>query len=544
MTDSKTLDALCRRHGAVATPHALATEAATEAIREGGNAIDAALAAAFVLTVVYPHNTALGGDLIALIRQPDGTITCVNSSGPASRNVDAADFRLRYGDTMPVTGVDTITVPGAVAGLKALHDFGASHEWSKHLTCAIDLATNGAPIAPSLGVAIKEQLALVLRDPGLAALLAPGGDPLLSGEILVQPALARSLRTLAELGPSALYGGELGRTLVAGLAAMGSRLDNEDFAHYTPRLEEPLRRGFGSFDVWTSGPNSQGVLLLEILGALEVLGPDRDPLGHDADVLSELFRLASIDRDEFLADPDSMKFGSADMLESGRLERLAQEALQHTEMPATRLSLGSSRPKGDTVAVVTADSEGRAVCLIQSVFHSFGAAILERETGIVMHNRGSFFSLSPDSVNQLAPGRRPAHTLMPVMVTRGANLAWVVGTMGGKAQPQILTQVLLRLFAGESPLDAVAMPRWVIGGLEVDQVNELAYIESTVPTSTRESIRARLSVVDLPGHDEITGHAQVIAVLEDDSFVAASDPRSDGRGVTAEATGTGLTAPS
>ncbi|HUY42349.1 MAG TPA: gamma-glutamyltransferase [Acidimicrobiales bacterium] len=543
MTTRNTVDASGRRHGAVATPHALATEAATEAIRDGGNAIDAALAAAFVLTVVYPHNTALGGDLIALIRQPDGTITCVNSSGPASRNVDAADFRRRYGDTMPVTGVDTITVPGAVAGLKALHDFGAAREWSKHLTRAIELASSGAPVAPSLGVAIKEQLALVLGDPGLVALLAPGGDPLLAGEILVQPALARSLRTLAELGPSSLYGGELGRTLVAALAAMGGRLDNEDFAQFTPRLEEPLRRSFGSFAVWTSAPNSQGLLLLEILGALEALGPERDPLGRDAGVLSELFRLASIDRDESLADPDSMKFSSAEMLESARLERLAHDALQRTEIPATPHSLGSSRPKGDTVAVVTADSEGRAVCLIQSVFHSFGAAILEPETGIVMHNRGSFFSLSPDSANQLAPGRRPAHTLMPVMVTRGENLAWVLGTMGGKAQPQILTQVLLRLFAGESPLDAVTMPRWVIGGLEVDQVNELAYIESTVPVSARESIQARLSVVDLPSHDEITGHAQVIAALEDDTFVAASDPRSDGRGETAGAAGIGLTPP-
>jgi len=531
---TKVSSASARRHCAVATPHTLATEAAADVVRRGGNAIDAALTAAFVLTVVYPHNTALGGDLIALVRQPDGSITNVNSSGSASRHVDLAQFRSRYGDTMPVTGVDTITIPGAIAGLSAIHDLGASRAWSEHLSAAHDLAVNGAPVAPSLGAAIKEQYPLVLQDPGLAALLAPGGEPLRTGDQLVQPVLARSLRTLAEGGPSTLYGGELGRTLVSGLAALGGQLDIDDLAQFSPRLEEPLGKNIGPWDVWTSGPNSQGFLLLEILGALETLGPDCEPLGRDAGVLSDLFRLATTDRERFLTDPESMKPCVADLLLSDRLRDLARDALQLSELLATDLPLGSGRPKGDTVAVVTADSEGRAVCLIQSVFHAFGAAILEPATGFVMHNRGSFFSLSPESANQLAPGRRPAHTLMPVMVTSGPRLAWVVGTMGGKAQPQILAQVLLRLFAGQTPREAVSAPRWIVGGLEVDQVNELAYVESPVEDSARQSIRARLPVVDLPRHDEATGHAQVVAVLNDGTLVAESDPRSDGRGETVE----------
>jgi gamma-glutamyltranspeptidase/glutathione hydrolase len=149
-----------------------------------------------------------------------------------------------------------------------------------------------------------------------------------------------------------------------------------------------------------------------------------------------------------------------------------------------------------------------------------------------MHNRGSFFSLSPGSVNQLAPGRRPAHTLMPVMVTNGVDLAWVLGTMGGKAQPQILAQVLLRLFAGENAREAVAAPRWVVGGPEVDQVEEIAYLEAPITARARQSIRARLRVADLPRHDETTGHAQVVAVLKDGSLVAASDPRSDGSAIS------------
>jgi len=534
MRAPKTSGASPRLRCAVASPHSLATDAAADVIRNGGNAIDAALTAAFALTVVYPHNTALGGDLIALVRQPDGTITSVNASGPASRHVALDEVRSRHGDTMPVTGVDTVTVPGAVAGLAAIHELGASRGWSQHISAAYELAMQGAPVAPSLAAAIKEQLKLVLQDSGLSALLAPGGEPLRAGDQLVQPALARSLRALAEGGPAALYGGQLGRTLIEGLGALGSQLDIEDLARFVPRLETPLARSYGEWDVWTSGPNSQGFLLLEVLGALETLGPDREPLGRDAGVLSDLFRLAAADRERYLADPAFMEISVADLLASERLSGLALDAAQGVDALSSDATLGSGRPKGDTVAVVTADSEGRAVCLIQSVFHSFGAAILEPETGIVMHNRGSFFSLSPTSVNQLGPSRRPAHTLMPLMVTRGSELAWVVGTMGGKAQPQILSQVLLRLFAGETPREAVAAPRWVVGGLEVDQFDELAYVESPIVALARESIQSRVSVVDLPRHDEITGHAQVVGVHADGGLVAASDPRSDGRGVTAE----------
>lgn len=532
MPASRVAGAASPRHCAVASPHALATQAASDVVRSGGNAIDAALTAAFVLTVVYPHNTALGGDLIALVREVDGTMTCVNSSGPASRNIDPAAYRSRYGAVMPVTGVDTITVPGAVAGLGAVHDLGASRPWSEHLSAAYELAENGVPVASGLNAAIKENLALVLGDPGLAMVLAPNERPLECGSRLEQPALARSLAALAGDGPSALYHGELGRDLIAGLAALGSQLDAEDLAQFRPRLEEPLRGKFGPWDLWTSGPNSQGFVLLEILGALETLGPNYEPLGRDAGVLSELFRTGTEDRQRFLADPSAMTVKTSDLLDRDRLSTLAREAVSRTERAAIDGAIGAERPKGDTVAVVTADGDGRAVCLIQSVFHSFGAAILEPTTGFVMHNRGSFFSLSPDSVNQLAPGRRPAHTLMPVMVTNAADLSWVAGTMGGKAQPQILVQVLLRLFAGESAREAVAAPRWVVGGLEVDQVEEIAYLESPITAPARRSIRARLRVADLPGHDEKTGHAQVVAVLNDGSLVAASDPRSDGSAIS------------
>src|SRR5664280_2724553 len=180
--------------------------------------------------------------------------------------------------------------------------------------------------------------------------------------------------------------------------------------------------------------------------------------------------------------------------------RATPSCVQSGRLPMAPSAWGGPRATRSPSSLLTVTDV--PCCLIQSVFHSFGAAVLEPKTGFVMHNRGSFFSLSPDSVNQLAPGRRPAHTLMPVMVTHGADLAWVAGTMGGKAQPQILAQVLLRLFAGENARDAVAAPRWVVGGLEVDQVEEVALLEPAITTKARSSIRARLPIGDLHHHEE------------------------------------------
>ena len=178
---------------------------------------------------------------------------------------------------------------------------------------------------------------------------------------------------------------------------------------------------------------------------------------------------------------------------------------------------------------MTADSDGRAVCLIQSLFYGFGAGILDPATGIVLHNRGSLFSLAADSPNCLAPGKRPAHTLMPVMVTSGRRLEWVVGTMGGLAQPQIIAQVLLRLFEGASAQDAVSAPRWVVGGMDLGQPTNVAYLESRLGVEVRDSIRSRMSTTMLDAFDDTTGHTQVVAVGDAGELTAGADPRSDGR---------------
>ncbi|MEU7899573.1 gamma-glutamyltransferase [Nonomuraea sp. NPDC049152] len=339
---------------AIATPHALATAAASEAVADGGNALDAALAAAATLAVVYPHNTSVGGDLVALVRTPDGRVSCVNASGPAQADADRAADEL------------------------------------------------------------------IAADPGMREIFRPGGRPLTTGDTLRQDALATTLAELAAHGPATLYGGPLG-------ARLSGVLGLDDLARFEVERTAPLSRAFRGHEVHTSPPNTHGFLLLQALGA-------RGPL-------AAVFHRGIADRAAYLADP---RFVPVDV------DALLDPARQDLPEPAPAVS---GRASGDTVAVVTADSDGLAVSLIQSLFHGFGSGVLDPSTGVLLHNRGSFFSLDPASPNVIAPGKRPAHTLMPVMVTKGGLLTWVAGTMGGKAQPQILTQVLLRLFEGAGPAD-------------------------------------------------------------------------------------------
>ncbi|MBO3749377.1 gamma-glutamyltransferase [Streptosporangiaceae bacterium NEAU-GS5] len=489
---------------AVAAPHTLATDAAEEALRRGGNAIDAALAAAVTLTVVYPHNTAAGGDLIALVRTAGGRISCLNASGPAARAADRDAVAARHGGRMPIRGVDAITVPGCVAGWAALHASGAALPWAAHFAAAIAHAA-GTPVVPGLAAAIAEAAPLIDADPGMRAVFRPGGRLLAEGDVLRQDALAATLSGIADGGPEVLYGGPVGERLIAGLRVLGSPLDRTDLDAYRAEWTPPLSRPVGAWQVHTSPPNSQGFLLLQAL-----LADVADPLRTGAGRLAQVFAQGIADRARVLADPRFAPVDLDALLRPGR-------ALPGEDVAAYA--------NGDTVAVVTADGDGNAVSLIQSLFFGFGSGVLEPDTGILMQNRGAGFTLDPGSPNVLAPGKRPAHTLMPVMVTEGDRLAWVTGSMGGRAQPQIHTQILLRLFGGADPTAAVAAPRWVVGEPDL-----AVRVEADVDPAARDSLAelAGLPLTELPARSDRVGHAQAIAIGLDGAPTAGSDPRADG----------------
>ena len=502
-----------RRLG-VAAPQRSAADAAADAFRAGGNAFDAALAAALSLTVTFPDNCALGGDLLALVhRARDGRRAVVNASGRAAGAVDVEALRAQ-GDTMPVEGAATVTVPGLVGGLHAIWELGAARDWDAAFATAIAEAEDGVPVAASLAESIELEAGRLAADEGLRALLLPGGEPLTAGQMLRQPALARSLRELAA-DPGALYHGELGGRLLAHLRDRGSSLAAGDLAAFEAEVTAPLTATIAGQEVATAPPNSQGFALLGILLAARELEDPLDPHGARAGDLARLFRRATLDRDWHLCDPGFATVPLAELLDPARGPGPERAALP--------------RGSGDTVAVVCVDSEGNSVSLIQSVFHAFGAGILDPGTGILVHNRGASFSLDPASPNVLAPGKRPAHTLTPCTVFEGGRPATVVGCMGGSGQPQILAQVLLHLRRGAGAQDAVGAPRFVVGGPEADASRDLVLVEGGVPDAAQRALEAtpfpRKALGDL---DHEVGHAQVVTSGADGAIDVGSDPRTDG----------------
>lgn len=490
--------------GAVATPHARATEAALGVYRNGGNAIDAAITAAAALTVVYPHNVALGGDLIALVRTPDGVVRCLNASGWSGSRTDVDHVRAEHGQLMPVRGPDTVTVPGGVRGWEALRTFGSRLSWSETLEPAERLAADGVPVAHSLATALADTE--LMADADFAQIFECDG-------VLRQPQLAATFRRIREHGPDEFYLGETASRSVDYLAGRGSTLAAADFAEFTPEVCTPITGEFGGLQVLTSPPNTQGFVMLRALASIERLGL-ADPLGEDLGSLMRIFQQTNGIRDRYLADPRYADV-SLDTLLTGELKDASAD--------------GAS-PDGDTVGIATADSDGFAVSLIQSVYYAFGSGLVDPQTGILFHNRGNGFSLDPASPNVLAPRKRPAHTLMPVLAL-GADggVRHVLATMGGKAQPQILTQVLLRLLAGASPADAIAAPRAIVGPATDSATTE----RDLASAATASLTRSKWAIAEMPAHSDDLGHTNVVTVHQPGLLAAASDPRSDGAALVA-----------
>lgn len=505
--------------GAISTSHHLATEAGAAALEAGGNAIDAALAAAAALCVVYPNNVALGGDLVALVRSPDGEVRFLNATGtaPAAQSLDA--LRASYGEMLPLRGIDTVTVPGGVRGWEALHELGATRSWAQHLEAAVRYAAEGVPTARSVAAAIVEEREVLELDAGCRGVFIPEGLPLVQGQPLVQPALAASLRRLAERGASEFYEGELAQRWVAGLQELGSKIALEDAASYAAFWDDPLEGDYAGHRVITGPPNTSGFILLRALEA--IAGGIEDPLESGAGALADSFRGGNAVRAAFLADPTAGGPTGAELI-----------AMRRPEHPPPR----EAKPSGDTVGLSAVSADGWAISLINSVYFGFGAAVLEPETGILFQNRGTSFSLDPASPNAFAPGRRPRHTLMPVLILRDGELAWVPATMGGSAQPQIHTQLLLRSLAGSTPHEATHAPRWIVEEPGADGVVRVL-IEEDVAVEARDAIAAAgFPLKTVPAYSEDLGHSNLIRVTPQ-GYEAASDPRSDGSAIVVDGTG-------
>jgi gamma-glutamyltranspeptidase len=497
---------------AIATPHAAATDAGRAVFEAGGNAADAALAAACVLVVVYPHMCSIGGDVMALVH--DGRMHAINGSGRSPAALESAPPSPR--------DIATITVPGAPSAWQAIAERWGSRPIALAIEEAARLAADGVPVARSLANALRAEPELVSADPGMAHVFAPSGAVLAEGDLLIQDALATTLRRLAEHGPGDFYEGGTAASLISGLAERGCRLSSGDLAAHRTDVEEALRYADGDREINTMGPNSQGYSLVQMLAAVDVLGL-ADPLRTDAPLLAAVFDECIADRDRHLADAGAMQVAVETLLTDGHVAALAHRAAAGRAESST----AARSAHGDTIAVVASDASGLAVSLIQSVFYAFGSGVLEPRTGVLLHNRGACFSADRGSPNAFGPAKRPLHTLLPLIVSKAGRPTWIAGTMGGHAQPQIHAQMLLRLRGGAGGAAVVGAPRMIVGDLETGAAGPGIRVEDDF--EGRDALtRAGLEPVVVDWPSETVGHAQAIAIGPNGAFDAASDPRSDG----------------
>jgi gamma-glutamyltranspeptidase/glutathione hydrolase len=504
----------------VATADQLATQAGMHALALGGNAVDAAIAANAAMAVVAPHLCGMGGDLYALVCKRDDPsaagVVALNATGRAGSGVDAAALRAASRTEMPFRhDANSVTVPGCVDGWLALHGRFASLPLAALLEPAARLAAEGFPASPLLVGSLA-----TLDATGRAALHELVSQARRPGDLVRRPGVARALRAIAGHGRAGFYGGEFGDGLVRVGGGVYSAADLErSQADWVP----PLRADAFGVELVTIPPNSQGYLTLAAAALASDLDlPDDPDEPQWAHLLIECATAAGYDRPAVLhdeADGDALLGAVA-----ARAHLVDPHRASRRPLPA----LG-----GDTTFLCTAD-DAFAVSLIQSNASGFGSWLVEPSTGINLHNRGMGFSLQPGHPAELAPGRRPPHTLSPALARRDGALVGVLGTMGGDAQPQILLQLAARLFHhAQSPAVAIHAGRWALRGASTgfdtwtSGAAPVVSLEGQVPVAWRDDLARRGHRVDvLPPFDSGFGHAHAIVVERSGALAAAADPRA------------------
>ena len=522
------------RNGMIATSQPLASAAGLRVLQQGGNAIDAAVTAAAVLAVVEPTMNGLGGDLFALVHDSrGGKIGALNASGRAPVAATPDEFRRRKLDQVPYRGPLSVSVPGVVDGWHELLTKYGTITLAQALQPAIGYARDGFPVAEIVSVQWKDAEATLAQDPTAAATFLPGGKAPVAGEIFRNPRLAATLETLSKGGRDAFYRGPIGRAIAADMKRRDGLLADVDFAEHKSDWVEPLSTSYRNLEVLELPPNTQGIVALEMLNILE--GYDLKALGHNSaaylHLLVEAKKAAFADRDAWLADPGSVPPAVIRRLLSKdyaaeRRKSISRDRAVESYPPLVldgRTAAGEPPPeaRGDTIYMTAADNQGNVISLIQSIFENFGSGIVAGETGIVLHNRGSLFSLTPGHPNVLAPGKRPFHTLVPAMVLKDKKPWLSFGVMGGDMQPQGHVQVLLNIIDfGMNVQEAGEAPRFRHSSLGLA-------LESAISAEARTGLTKR-------GHRIVSsigafgGYQGILIDPRTRVLMGGSDPRKDG----------------
>lgn len=519
---------------AFTAPHFAASQTGLSILERGGTAIEAMVAAAASIAVVYPHMNGLGGDGFWLISEPGQAPVAIDACGVAAAQANL-DF-YQGSDTIPSRGGKAaLTMAGAVAGWQTALQISANWQTpmalGELLASAIEQAQTGIKITQSLAAASVKTYQEFAQRPEHSAFaqvfLSQGetaGQPLQAGSTLQLPQLASTLSQLAEAGLSDFYQGDIANKLASDLQAAGSPITLSDFKQYQAQLVTPLSVDISHGQLFNLPAPTQGLASLIILALYDRVQQQASCEAEQVHLLIECTKRAFIIRNQVIADPSRVKGDLQDYLSDANLDALAQEIdLKHV------LPWPHPAQLGDTIWMGASDSQGRMVSYIQSLYWEFGSGIVSPQTGIVWNNRGTSFNLKPGDLQQLAPGMKPFHTLNPAYAELQDGRRIVYGTMGGEGQPQTQAAILARHLYQDFTLDeAISRGRWLLGRTWGEQSHNLKIEQDLADLIGADLRRAGHDMMTVGSRNEMMGHAGAIVINNDGAIDAASDPRSDG----------------
>ncbi len=518
-------------HGVIATSQPLASAAGLAVLQKGGNAVDAAVAAAAVLNLTEPHMTGIGGDMFAILWSADERrLVGLNASGRSGSLMTREELLKRGHESVPLHGAEPITVPGALSGWAALLERYGTLSLAEVLQPAIELAEGGFPVTPIIARLWAGEVEKLKQDEGArSTYLIDGQRAPAAGEWFRNPDFAATLKAIAEQGPGLLYGGALGERIVARVRELGGFLTLDDLADHQPNWVEPISVDFVGHRVWELPPNGQGIAALEMLRILEPF--DLGAMGHNsAEYLHHLIeakKLAFADLAGWVGDPEYMQVAPEALLDDEFIT--ARRSLIDPVRAADRVEPGAAATASETIYLSAADQYGNMISLINSIYWEFGSGVVVPGTGFALQNRGAGFTLEPGLANTVAPRKRPFHTIIPAFVTRpgtdGSQEPWLsFGVMGGSIQPQGHVQVLMNLLVFGMDLQAA---------IDAPRFRHLAGRQVALEAPIGDAVRRALAAMGheiLPGGSVSFGGGQAVMRLER-GWAAGSDPRKDGMAV-------------
>ncbi|MGA2234314.1 MAG: gamma-glutamyltransferase [Terriglobales bacterium] len=514
------------RYGIVATSHVQASVAGAQILARGGSAVDAAIAANAVLGVTEPMMNGMGGDLFAIYWDAKtGKLYGLNASGWAPRGLTIEHLQAKGATSMPLEGIDSVTVPGAVAGWHALHERFGRLMWKDLFQSAIFYAENGYPVPEIIASYWNDSAEWISKDPEGRRVYLPNGKPPAVGQVFQNHDLANALRLVAQNGAAAFYQGEIAHGILSTSQSLGGTMAADDLAEFSPEWVEPISTTYRDWTVYELPPNGQGMAALEMLNIMETspASPEGPLSVAELHKKIEAMKLAYADLGRYNADPRFAKIPVKGMLS----KEYARQRAQLIDPGKANCEVAAGTPQtSDTTYLSVVDREGNIVSLIQSNYESFGSGVAVRGMGFVLQDRGALFSLDPRSPNALAPRKRPFHTIIPAFMEHGEQHVGF-GIMGGANQPLAHAQFVSNVVDyGMNIQEALENARFTVS----PQSGCNIVIESRVTPEVRQKLSAMGHQLDVR-HEYTTAMGRGQAVLHDSKAkvnYGASDARADG----------------